>query len=141
MRDSIVNDTFAHLLQPDTLLPSQYFALVKRKGSHEPERRLVAALLEDAVECYQKHLRARDEKARQLFLDAEEWISSDDRSWPFSFENVCDLLQINPTYLRRGLFAWKDRQLSDHPRAKVVALKVAAPKPQLAASLPQANAS
>ncbi|MBP1686862.1 MAG: hypothetical protein H6Q33_3005 [Deltaproteobacteria bacterium] len=141
MRDSIVNDTFAHLLQPDTLLPSQYFALVKRKGGHEPERRLVAALLEDAVECFQKHLRARDPKARQLFLDAEEWICSDDRSWPFSFENVCDLLQINPEYLRRGLIAWKDRQLSGHLRAKVVALKVPAPDRQPDSSLQQANAS
>jgi len=141
MRDSIVNDTFSHLLQPDTLLPSQYFAIVKRKGAHGPERRLVAAVLEDAVECYQKHLRARDEKTRQLFLDAEEWICSDDRSWPFSFENVCDLLQINPTYLRRGLFAWKDRQLSNHPRAKVVALKIGAPELQLSHSLPQASAS
>ena len=140
MRDSIVNDTFAHLLQPDTLLPSQYFAVVKRKGAHEPERRLVAAVLEDAVECFQKHVRARDQKARQLFLDAEEWIYSEDRSWPFSFENVCDLLQINPAYLRRGLIAWKDRQLNDHPRAKVVALKVPAPDRQPPDSLQQANA-
>jgi hypothetical protein len=140
MRDSIVNDTFAHLLQPDTLLPSQYFAVVKRKGAHEPERRLVAAVLEDAVECFQKHVRARDQKARQLFLDAEEWIYSEDRSWPFSFENVCDLLQINPGYLRRGLIAWKDRQLNDHPRAKVVTLMVPAPDRQPPDSLQQANA-
>jgi hypothetical protein len=140
MRDSTVNDTFAHLLQPDTLLPSQYFAIVKRKGAHEPERRLVAALLQDAVECFQKHLRARDEKARQLFVDAEEWICSEDRSWPFSFENVCDLLQINPGYLRRGLIAWKDRQLSDHPRAKVVTLKVPGPDRQPSEPLQQANA-
>jgi hypothetical protein len=73
-------------------------------------------------------------------LDAEEWIYSDDRSWPFSFENVCDLLQINPAYLRHGLIAWKDRQLNGHPRAKVVTLKVAAPDRQPPDSLQQANA-
>jgi len=140
MRDSIVNDTFAHLLQPDTLLPSQYFAIVKRKGAHEPERRLVIAVLQDAVECFQKHAGARDHKARQLFLDAEEWICSEDRSWPFSFENVCDLLHINPEYLRRGLIAWKDRQLHDHRGAKVVSLKVPAPDRQPPDLLQQANA-
>ena len=80
MGDTIVSDTFAHLLQPDTLLPSQYFAALKRKGQHEPERRLAIAVLQDAVDCYQKHLRARDRKARQLFVDAEEWITSDDRT-------------------------------------------------------------
>jgi hypothetical protein len=141
MRDGIVNDTFSHLLQPDTLLPSQYFAILKRKGAHEPERRLVVAVLEDAVDCFQKHIHARDEKARQLFVDAEEWISSEDRSWPFSFENVCDLLQINPQYLRRGLMAWKDRQLQELPRGKVVPLKLAVPSaPPAAEHLQQANA-
>ncbi len=122
MRDTIVGDTFAHLLQPDTLLPSQYFAALKRKGQHEPERRLAIAVLQDAVDCYKKHLGARDRKARQLFLDAEEWIISDDRSWPFSFENVCDLLQINPEYLRRGLAVWKERQLNAPTDRKVIPL-------------------
>ncbi len=123
MRDTIVvNDTFAHLLQPDTLLPSQYFAALKRKGNHEPERRLAIAVLQDAVDCYQKHFRARERKARQLFLDAEEWIASQDRSWPFSFDNICDLLQINPEYLRRGLAIWKERQVAEHGPRKVVPL-------------------
>ena len=122
MADNVVSDTFAHLLQPDTLLPSQYFAALRRKGAHEPERRLVIAVLQDAVDCFQKHLQARDRKARQLFLDAEEWICSDDRSWPFSFENVCDLLQINSEYLRRGLMAWRDRQPAERSRGKVVRL-------------------
>jgi len=140
MRDCIVNDTFSHLLQPDTLLPSQYFAILKRKGAHEPERRLVVAVLEDAVECFQKHICARDEKARQLFVDAEEWICSEDRSWPFSFENVCDLLQINPQYLRRGLMVWRDRQLNEPSRGKVVPLKLAVPSTPAAETLQQASA-
>jgi hypothetical protein len=140
MRDGIVNDTFSHLLQPDTLLPSQYFAILRRKGAHEPERRLVVAVLEDAVDCFQKHIHARDEKARQLFADAEEWISSEDRSWPFSFENVCDLLQINPQYLRRGLMAWKDRQLHELSRGNVVPLKLALPSAPAAERLQQVNA-
>jgi hypothetical protein len=140
MRDCIVNDTFSHLLQPDTLLPSQYFAILRRKGAHEPERRLVVAVLEDAVDCFQKHIHARDDKARQLFLDAEEWICSQDRSWPFSFENVCDLLQINPAYLRRGLIAWRDRQLHRQPPEKLVPLKLAVSSAQPAEGLRQAGA-
>ncbi len=123
MPDTIVSDTFAHLLQPDTLLPSQYYAALKRKATHEPERRLAIAVLQDAVDCFQKHLRARDRKARQLFVEAEEWISSEDRSWPFSFENICDLLQINAAYLRRGLLTWRERALDERLRGKVVPLK------------------
>ena len=118
-----VSDTYAHLLQPDTLLPSQYFGVLKRKGAHEAERRLAIAVLQDAVDCFQKHLLARDRKARQMFLDAEQWIGSEDRSWPFSFENICDLLQINAAYLRRGLFLWKENRLREMSRGKVVPLK------------------
>jgi hypothetical protein len=139
MSDGIVNDSFAHLLQPDSLLPSQYSAIMKRKSAHEPERRLVVAVLEDAVDCFQKHVRARDPKARQLFMDAEEWICSEDRSWPFSFENVCDLLQIHPEYLRRGLLAWKDRQVQEYPRGNVVSLTLPA-QGEEPASLQQVNA-
>jgi len=118
--NTVPTDTFTHLLQPDTVLPSQYYANLRRKGAHEPERRLVIAVLQDAVDCFQKHLHARDRKARQLFVDAQEWIASEDRSWPFSFENVCDLLQINADYLRVGLSAWKERELNGIPRGAIV---------------------
>ena len=115
-----MNDGFSHLLQPDSLLPSQYYAALRRKTAHEPERRLVIALLQDAVDCYQKHLFARDRKARQLYVDAEEWITSDEREWPFSFENVCELLNIHPVYLRRGLLEWRERALALGPDARVL---------------------
>jgi len=123
MPDNVINDTFSHLLQPDTLLPSQYYAALKRKGAHEPERRLAIAVLQDAVDCFQKHLRARDRKAQQLFADVQEWICSEDRSWPFSFENICDLLQINAEYLRHGLLSWRERELNEKLRGKVVPIK------------------
>ena len=123
MRESIVGEGDSRLFQPDILLPAQYFATLRRKGAQEPERRLVVAILEDAVDCFHKHLFARDHKARQLFEDAEAWILCEDREWPFSFENICELLDLNPEYLRRGLLAWKEQQLAARSSGKVVPLK------------------
>jgi len=40
---------------------------------------------------------------RALYEDAVDWFSSPDRSEPFSFENVCDALRLDPDYVRRGL--------------------------------------
>ena len=122
MAEPYMNDTFAHLLQPDTVLPSQFYAALRRKTDQEPERRLAVAVLQDAVECFQKYVDARDRKTRQLYLDAEAWILSADRSWPFSFDNICELLQIDPGYLRRGVLQWRARH--DHAAAgnKVVPL-------------------
>ena len=35
------------------------------------------------------------------------WIASNDRGWFFSYENICETLEINPEYLRRGLETWR----------------------------------
>ncbi len=121
MADYVPTDAYTHLLQPDTLLPSQYHAALRRKSIQEPERRLVIAILEDAVDCYTKHAFARDKRSQQLFQDAEEWILDEDRTWPFAFGNVCDYVGIEPEYLRRGLLTWRERaQLK--AAAKVVPL-------------------
>ena len=133
MRESIVGERDSRLFQPDVLLPAQFFATLRRKGPQEPEKRLVIAILEDAVDCFRKHLWARDHKARQLFEDSEAWILSEDREWPFSFENICELLDLNPEYLRRGLLTWKETQMSERSRGKVVHLK-----PYVAPELPHA---
>ena len=128
MAEPYVNDTFAHLLQPDTVLPSQYYAALRRKTEQEPERRLAVAVLQDAVECFQKYVDARDRKTRQLYLDAEAWILSADRSWPFSFDNICELLQIDPEYLRRGLLQWRARHDQAAAGNKVVPLRPRLPE-------------
>jgi hypothetical protein len=40
---------------------------------------------------------------RELYLDAYRWVISDDCSWPFSFPNVCQLLNLAPESLRQEL--------------------------------------
>lgn len=119
MRDNIVGD--GSLFQPDTLLPSQFFAAMRKKVPQEAEYRLILAILQDAVECFQKHLFSPDHKARQLFEDAEAWIVSDDRDWPFSFVNICEVLNVHPEYLRRGLQAWREREHRARPRFRMLA--------------------
>ena len=97
------------LFQPDTLLPTQFFDRVRRRSEHDAERRLMIAVLEDAVDVYRKQAGAADQRGQQLFGEAEEWIEDTDRSWLFSFENICDVLDLDADYLRRGLRSWKDR--------------------------------
>jgi hypothetical protein len=100
-------DRVAGLFVPDTMLPSQYFDRMARRTEYEGERRLMIAVLEDAVDVYRKLAGATDARRQQTFRDAEEWIESDERSWIFSFQNICDVLGIESEYLRRGLRAIK----------------------------------
>jgi hypothetical protein len=86
---------------PDTLLPDQYFDRLAARASDTPEKRLMFAVLLDAV----IHLQRRNSDAA---AEAERWIRSepDDES-PFSFQNVCEALGIEAGYLARGLLTWR----------------------------------
>lgn len=101
--------TGAGLFEPDVLLPNQYFAAFRRGRAVEGERRLMLAVLEDAVDSYRKYALARDPREQACFLEAREWFVSDDRSWLFAFENVCDVLEMEPDYLRSGLDKWRQQ--------------------------------
>ncbi len=110
-------DRFLGPLEPDTILPAQFFGALRQKAQPDGERRLMVAVLEDGVNCFRKNLFARDQKARQLYLDAEAWITESNRSWFFSFENVCDTLDLDADYIRQGLLKWRDEQLRKGPPA------------------------
>lgn len=72
---------------------------------------LVQAILREAIRTYQKYAVKKGTRASRLFRDVNEWFSSDDRHWFFSFVNVCDILSLEPTYIRTGLRLWRERKL------------------------------
>jgi len=39
----------------------------------------------------------------QLRREAGRWLTSDDRSWCFSFERICEAVGLDPDCIRRGL--------------------------------------
>ena len=97
-------------LEADILVPSQFFDRRQAEGSAQPEKRLMLAVMEDAIATFQKSLPEATRRQRRLLRETEEWIQSNDASWPFSFENICAALDIEADYLRRGLFKWKTVQ-------------------------------
>jgi hypothetical protein len=101
------------VFQPDTVLPSQFFAALREKGYVEGEKRLMAAVLADAVDVYMKMAFSGDSRGRQLFIDAEAWLFGDDnRQGLYAFGNICDVLDLEPEYIRRGLLDWKRRRVA-----------------------------
>ena len=72
----------------------------------QPERRLLFALLSDAIiRC--RRLATAPWPERRDLIEAERWIRSDDREWPCSFVNVCEALDIAHAPLRRAVLAWR----------------------------------
>ncbi|MBI1998327.1 MAG: hypothetical protein HYW03_16690 [Deltaproteobacteria bacterium] len=87
----------------DTTLRDQYFATFRRSEHLEPEKALLMAILEDAIHCYRKDRAARDRAGRERFREVEQWIMEEGDDWLFSFNNVCELLGLDPQFIRRGV--------------------------------------
>jgi hypothetical protein len=95
------------IFQPDILIDAQFESAHRRRFHLGPERVLMLAVLQDAVVCFQEHAGAKCKRKQSLHRDAEEWISNTDRTYLFSFENVCEALGFDAHYMRAGLMRWK----------------------------------
>jgi len=115
--DAATIEKAASLFQPDILLPAQYLDNIQPKSNLMPEKRLMLAVLEDGLCCFQKYCFASDEKGEALFKEAEAWIMDENVLWPFSFGSICDYLGIDAGYLRSGIFRWRDSQLASRAEA------------------------
>ena len=82
---------------------------IRRGGAAlaEPERRLMLALLIDAIVNFRKPLADARRDKQRLLEETERWIRSDDRDWPCSFVNVCEAIGIEPEPLRRAVLCGK----------------------------------
>ena len=89
----------------EVILPEQFFspltALKHGVGA------LLSAILTDAVTCFKKHGKATNPRARRLRRETEEWFFRNEPEWPFSFVSICEALNLDPDYIRRGLQQWR----------------------------------
>jgi hypothetical protein len=114
------------LFVPDLLLASQYFDRVRARQDYDPERRLMIAVLERAVDDYRTCRSSRDAKRQVLFREVTAWFASRESSGLYSFENVCEVLDLNADYVRRGLHGGDDHRTdpppADAPEAEALRL-------------------
>jgi hypothetical protein len=93
--------------EAEPILPSQFFEGRKKNQALEPEKRLMLAVLSDAVHCYRVGCDAQKTSRIRAFLEAEQWLFGTKGYGPFSCENVCNALDVSPEYLRKMLPKWR----------------------------------
>jgi hypothetical protein len=98
--------------EAESILPSQFFEGRRKHQALQPEKRLMLAVLTDAVRCYQVGCDAQKASRIRAFREAEEWLFSAKGYGPFSCENVCYALDIAPDYLRKMLRKWRLRRVN-----------------------------
>ena len=102
---------------PDIITPGQYYDLRRSGGPSNPLRRLMLAVLQDAIRCFQSTAADIKKSERARFADAEVWLFEENREGPFSFESVCEALELAAPYLRSGLRRWRDQRLAGQSAA------------------------
>jgi hypothetical protein len=76
------------------------------------EQRLMLAILENVMEDFQKYVLATHKKGQELFDGAEAWILETDSRAFFYFKNICEHLELDPDYMRKGFMRWKEAKRS-----------------------------
>jgi len=70
-----------------------------------PEKGLAVGVLKQAAYDLRRYRTATKAADREVYLDAHSWITAYDSSWPYSFVNVCKLLDLCPEMVRADLLA------------------------------------
>ncbi len=101
--DVAPQDLYMRALEPDTILPDQFHRNSTRSLSGE--QRLMLAVLLDAMHIYAQPVEDWQHEKRRLFVETRRWFESTDRTWPCSYERVCEALDVDPDRLRLAMRA------------------------------------
>lgn len=93
---SVIED----LMASGQMLPSQ----LPSASDWRPEKKLAAAVLASALVEIRDH--AHDPSYRRKVAEDLQWFASDDVAWTFSFLRLCDLLDLEPAWVRQKVAGW-----------------------------------
>ena len=96
------------LFEPDILAEPRFFQAHGMKNVAEPERALLFAVLSEAIETFRKFAFSQSARGQVLFRQVKEWFWDDEPDYFFACKNICELMGLDPFYLRRGLLQWAE---------------------------------
>ena len=80
-------------------------------------------MLEDAIDCYLKYCSAKTRRGKRIFTEAAQWIFDRDDDWLFGFDNICEMLKLDPDYIRRVLKQSAQERLLNQPSGQQLPLR------------------
>lgn len=82
-----------------------FSALPPESPATAPEKDLALGVLKQAARDLRRFHSATKGVKQELYLDAYSWVTANDFLWPYSFVNVCKLLNVCPEVVRTEIFA------------------------------------
>ena len=92
----------------ERLLPQQLFVpALESAAVWTGERRLLLAVLQEAVHTFLTYRDAGTQRRQRLFHEVQAWFWSVQSDWLYAFESICLHLHLDPDYIRLGLQRWQ----------------------------------
>lgn len=91
------------ILTSEAALPTQFDDIWHKTRSISPERALALAVLWEAVLDLDKYRFAQRRRPQRLYWEAYDWVTSDDRSYGYSFVNLCEAIGLSVEPVRQRL--------------------------------------
>ena len=94
----------------EELVPAEQFFVPAQESQAmwNGERRLLLAVLENAVHEFFKYCHSRTRRGKRLFQEAEGWLWSSESNWLYSFESICLYLDLDPDTIRQRLLRYQE---------------------------------
>lgn len=95
----------------DAIHPTQYYLANRSMRLAGGEKKLMLAILKDAIKCYRRNVTGKSVHSKKIFTETEEWFTDDDTTYLYSFRNICAWLGVDFKLIREKLTEMKDEPL------------------------------
>jgi hypothetical protein len=111
-----LHHAISSVFEPDVLVEQDFFRAWRRATPPVPELVLLFAVLNDAIDTFQKFAFSNSVRRQSRFQEVEAWIWDEKSEDLVSFRNICQLIGLHPAYLRRGLLEWRAKNVWQYHR-------------------------
>ncbi len=87
----------------DAIHPTQYYLANRSMRLASGEKKLMLAILKDAIKCFRRNLTGKSVHSQKVFNETEEWFYDEDTTYLYSFMNICAWLGVDFKLIREKL--------------------------------------
>lgn len=91
----------------DAIHPTQYYLANRSMRLASGEKKLMLAILKDAIKCYRRNVTGKSVHSQKIFVETEEWFYDEDTNYLYSFLNICAWLGVDFKLIREKLTEMK----------------------------------
>lgn len=121
-----VHEFLSKILFSSDVTDGDSYRTSKSTAGLDSDHELHFAILEEAWWDYKSNIAREKSSQRRIFDEVFDWFFNEHKqTWECSFEHLCELFDIEPNYIRKGIILWtKQYHLKPPPSPEVTVPKI-----------------